>query len=374
MSETASSQDTNVEENNEELEDEVTEESSDEEVSLDSLEPENPQEFDDESKDEECKDIQENEKDSENSREENIEDLVESFAKEKKQKDDFIQSLSQFSTILSERARRKDRSLLAMVLESRTPSERERILQVAYLAGVEGDDPLFAVLLATGQLELLLSKKPEELNLIFDRWQQRWNEELQYADAMFEQQSSKLRHFLNRAEKTFELQSRAALDVQSKSISDSVNHLVKGAAYEKVSHDMFALIRAGSILLGAIGIGVFIGLAIPKLDSANAIAVGEAKKLTREQVKALDWGLGEAGRFGRNNPEFMRWARSDEGRYARSLMQWNQTLLSDVGWGERLCERDAKELGITLKVDGREAKSGFCVLWVKPPGQRQILK
>jgi hypothetical protein len=161
--------------------------------------------------------------------------------------DDFIQSLSHFSAVLSERAKRNDRSLLAMVLEGKTSQERERILEVAYHAGVEGDDPLFAVLLATGQLELLLSKKPSELNLIFDSWQQRWSEELQYADAMFEQQSSKLRHFIDRAEKTLELQSRAALDVQSKSISDSVNHLVKKAAYEKVAHDIFALIRAGSM-------------------------------------------------------------------------------------------------------------------------------
>jgi hypothetical protein len=288
--------------------------------------------------------------------------------------DDFIRSLSQFSATLSERARRNDRSLIAMVLEGKTSEERERILQVAYHAGIEGDDPLFAVLLATGQLELLLSKKPKELNLVFDSWQQRWGEELQYADALFEQQSSKLRHFIERAEKTLELQSRAALDVQSKSISDSVNHLIKKAAYEKVSHDIFALIRAGSILLCAIGIGVVLGLVLPKLNSDNAIANGNAKKLTLEEAKALDWGLSEAGRFGRNNPEFMRWARSNEGRYSRQLMQWNQTLLSDVGWGNRLCERDVKDLGITLRVDGREAKSGFCVLWTKPPGQRQLLR
>jgi hypothetical protein len=372
MSETANFQDTDLSECIEKLEEEDVED--EEEVSLDSLQHESSQEFDDESKDEESIETLEDEKDSENHTEEDSENLVESVAKEKKQKDDFVRSLSQFSTTLSERVRRNDRSLLAMVLEGKTSEQRERILQVAYHAGVEGDDPLFAVLLATGQLELLLDKKPAEIDRTFTKWREQWQEELQYADAMFEQQSSKLRHFIDRAEKTLEIQSRAALDVQSKSIADSVNHLVKGAAYEKVSHDIFALIQAGSILLGAIGIGMFIGLAITKLDSANAIASGEPRKLTLEEAKSLDWGLGEAGRFGRNNPEFMRWARSDEGRYARQLMQWNQTLLSDVGWGERLCERDAKELGITLKVDGREAKSGFCVLWTKPPGQRQLLK
>jgi hypothetical protein len=310
------------------------------------------------------------------------EELVKSTVKEEEKintsssspEDDFIQSLSHFSAVLYERAKSNDRSLLAMVLEGKTSQERERILEVAYHAGVEGDDPLFAVLLATGQLELLLSKKPNELNLVFDSWQQRWSEELQYADAMFEQQSSKLRHFIDRAEKTLEIQSRAALDVQSRTISDSVNHLVKKAAYEKVAHDLEALIRAGSIILAAIGIGVVVGLAFPKFNSGNTLAALAARKLTLEEVKALDWGLSETGRFGRNNPEFMRWARSNEGKYARQLMQWNQTLLSDVGWGERLCERDTKELGITLRVDGREAKSGFCVLWTKPPGQRKLLR
>ena len=61
------------------------------------------------------------------------------------------------------------------------------------------------------------------------------------------------------------------------------------------------------------------------------------------------------------------WAQSPEGQQARELMRWNSGLLDD-----RSCEREVERLGVTLELQGRSARSGFCILWVVPPEQRQF--
>jgi hypothetical protein len=281
-----------------------------------------------------------------------------------KQSERFDYFHSQFSAI-------RNRTLIARVLDGRTSYEREQILRTAYEADIKGDDPLFAVLLATGQLEFLLNKKPDELDRVFKDWQVKWNYDLKYADALFEQHSSKLRHYINETEEKLKLHSQAALDVQSKNISDSVNHLVKKAAFEKVAHDAYALICAGTVLLGAVGIGCVLGLAMPRFFKPALDPIG-ARQLTLEEAKALDWGMSESGRFARNNPELIRWIKSSQGQYARKFMTWNQNLLG--GRDKFICERDVEQLGVTLRLEGKEAKSGYCTLWTRSPEERRFIK
>jgi hypothetical protein len=80
---------------------------------------------------------------------------------------------------------KRNRSLIARVLENRTPQERAQILRTAYEADLNGDDPLFAVLLATGQLEFLLEKQPDRIETLFGKWQQQFNKDFKYADTLF---------------------------------------------------------------------------------------------------------------------------------------------------------------------------------------------
>ena len=63
----------------------------------------------------------------------------------------------------------------------------------------------------------------------------------------------------------------------------------------------------------------------------------------------------------------LSWAQSPEGQQARELMRWNSGLLDD-----RSCEQEVERLGVTLELQGKPARSGFCTIWVVPPEQRRF--
>ncbi|MGK7872523.1 MAG: DUF6753 family protein [Xenococcaceae cyanobacterium] len=272
---------------------------------------------------------------------------------------------------------RVNQSLINEVLKGKDANYRSHVLRVAYEAEIEKNDPLFAVLLATGQLELLLDKKPAEIEQCFQKWRSLWQSDLQDAQAIFSQELEQVRSLTDNWEeesKAFlERQGKAAVNIQQRCIAKSVQDLVRGAAFEKVAHDANALVCAGLVLLGAIGIGVVLGLAIPKFAKAPELDPTGPRQLSLEEAKALDWGLSKAGQFARANPELIQWARSREGQFARKFMQWNQTLLSGKK-GQRVCEREHKRLGVTLTLEGKAAKSGVCTLWVKPPHEREFVE
>jgi hypothetical protein len=61
----------------------------------------------------------------------------------------------------------------------------------------------------------------------------------------------------------------------------------------------------------------------------------------------------------------LNWAMSSEGKYARQIMEWNKGYLGGN------CEQDVQELGVKLTYGTTERNNGFCVVWVKPPSQRE---
>jgi hypothetical protein len=58
---------------------------------------------------------------------------------------------------------RDTESLISQVLKGKDSKFRSHVIQTAYRYGLNKNDPLFIVLLATGQLELLLEKKRKRL-------------------------------------------------------------------------------------------------------------------------------------------------------------------------------------------------------------------
>ncbi len=239
--------------------------------------------------------------------------------------------------------RQTNESLIREVLEDKSPEYRSAVLRVAYQAGVEKDDPLFAVLLATGQLELLLEKKPEEIRALFQEWQ-----------TILRQEREEARVYLDEVQATLERESRAAINVQKRRIAESVKHLIRHAAYEKVAHDLPALIRAGCILFLALGLGTVMGLAIPKFAPEPILDPAGKRHLTLEEAQALQWAM------------------SSDGRFAQLFMDWNQSLLT--GGRQRFCEQDVTQLGVTLELEGRKATGGFCTLWIRPPAERNFVE
>jgi hypothetical protein len=202
-------------------------------------------------------------------------------------------------------------------------------------------------LIATGQLEVLLHKKPEELKEFFASCRQGVQEDIETGKAFISQS-------IDEAIRGLDAQAAAAVKVQQRSISSAASTLVKQAALEKISYDIYALIKGGLVTLAAVGVGMILGLAIPSFQAQPELDPSGPRQLTLQEAIALDWAL------------------SKEGQYAREFMKWNQTLLG--GKNQRVCESEVSRLGVTLTLEGREAVDGFCTLWVEPPENRQYVE
>jgi hypothetical protein len=60
--------------------------------------------------------------------------------------------------------------LLAEALKGKSENFQRRVLDFAFRSGLSQDDPLFLVLVATGQLEAMLEDAPQTLQLLFKTW------------------------------------------------------------------------------------------------------------------------------------------------------------------------------------------------------------
>jgi len=243
--------------------------------------------------------------------------------------------------LLYERRRQQlDRTILALALRGKDESFKAKVYEIVIQTGLDPEDPAFLLLIATGRLELLLEESPNELEALFDQWAESIHAQLQnYREG--------LEHY-----------ERAAVKAQEKAIAQSVQALIQKAAIDKFLHSINAIsIAAGAfLLLLAGGLGWGLGMGWTTWQQARVeYAPGKPRQLTLEEATAL------------------KWATSSQGQFARNLMSWNQTLLARQGFSRsRLCEQDAKQLGITLELEGRKAKSGFCTLWIVPPNQRKF--
>ncbi len=273
----------------------------------------------------------------------------------------------------------KNRAFMATALQNLSDTEREIVLRTAMETDIKGDDPLFIFLIATGKIELLLHKKPAEIEALFAKqyqeWRKDWQKRLKYSHALFLEHSKTLQGYIKDTQETLEIASAAALDAHSDKITDAANTVIKKAAFTKISHDAIALTKAAFYVFLSISVGVVLGLAIPmfyKPPPPEPDPKGQ-RQLTLEEAKALEWAMSDVGRSARENPELVQWATGPGGQYAKELMEWNQVLLHKHG-GLFLCERVAQMLGVVLRLAGRETKRGFCTLWVRSPSERRYME
>jgi hypothetical protein len=177
-------------------------------------------------------------------------------------------------------------------------------------------------MVAVGQLQFLLEQSPKDLRLLFEQWSEQLYDKLKDTE-------------------------RVAVKSQQAAISAAVRSLLQKTEWEQQTRWFTAVVPAAGLLVGALGVGILLGMAVPVWLQGGY--VGPSRRLTVAQTEALQWAM------------------SQEGKLARNLMRWNAGMLDSLE-----CLEDAKRLKVTLKVQGRSAKSGFCVLWVVPPTQRQF--
>jgi len=229
-------------------------------------------------------------------------------------------------------------TLLSLALDGQDERFKNKVYELVVEMKLDPDDPLFLMLVATGRLELMLEEQPGALSALFDQWEERVYGQIQNYQQGLEQYE------------------RTAVKAQQKAIADSVHTLIRKTTFDKLVHTFSAAstLIAATLLLLAAGIGGTLGITWFQAQQAQVeYAPGQPRQLTLEEANAL------------------RWAMSADGQFAQDLLEWNRDLLSSQG-RLLLCEQQAKQLGVTLELQGQKASRGACVLWVRPLRDRQL--
>ena len=213
----------------------------------------------------------------------------------------------------------KNESYLNRLLEGKDADFQRRVLAVAVEHGLSTSDPLFLMMLATGQLQVLLEDKPNELDNLFQRW----------SEAIYDH--------LEKAKRT-------AVLGQEVEIRKMVDRLIKHCESKERSR-LRVMLPATGLLVAAIGFGVLTGLSVPVwLD--GGYASGKPKLLTVKEVENL------------------RWIKSDRGQLARNIIIWNSESLSNLS-----CTKSSEQRAVVRIEKGLNIarQSDYCLLRVKPP-------
>jgi hypothetical protein len=240
----------------------------------------------------------------------------------------------------------KSSSLLDRLLEGRDPQYKAKILQLVTHFGItDFNDPMFLILLATGQLQLLLADAPKDIGdlfiqgnsqtkQIFDRWAKEIS-----AVLLGVEQGIVLRQQTAVAEST-----KLMVDKVLKDAEERHKKFLKQAETAESRRLFKSILPAAGIVSGLIALGCLMGATIPPFLQGGYVGT---RNLTAEDVASLNW------------------AKSPQGKKAKQLMDWNADYLAT-------CEKDTKALGVKLTFGKSQAQSGYCILWTRPPQERGL--
>jgi len=291
----------------------------------------------------------------------------------------------------------RERSTLDKLLEGRSDSFKVKVLDLVVRNGWDVDEPSFQILLATGQMEVLLSQFPEEFESLFRQLlegqrqqfveqkrfleaqgvaiqdylkgveatgsqlvagvkEQVW-ELRQFARAQREQAERSVEQVLTLAQEQEDKQRRLlekAMAIGSQkhliAVADQANTLIETAGEKlkgKHLQELITMVVAAAIAFTSLG-GIM-GWTFHRLT------MGELDPAGPRQLSLSQW-------------ESLQWAVSKEGQLARNLIRWNQSNLYECRAGQGIGNED---LGI-IGYEDRVVKYGVCALWVVPPEKRRF--
>lgn len=206
-------------------------------------------------------------------------------------------------------------------VDDKTEAQIRRIVSAF---GIDENDALFLLLLSNSSVQVLLEQAPNSFRQTFEHAHQKVLDSIEQ----------------------YEQAARRGVERQ---VSESVKELMQKAGATKARVTLKSLIGAGAIALGLVGLGLLGGWSYARWQQSQIqMAPGEPRQLTLQEAEALDW------------------ATSEEGQYARQLLEWNEALLGGN------CQQQVKNLGVTIQMGTRKAKSGFCLVWTQPPSEREF--
>lgn len=206
-------------------------------------------------------------------------------------------------------------------VDDKTEAQIRRIVSAF---GIDENDALFLLLLSNSSVQVLLEQAPNSFRQTFEHAHQKVLDSIEQ----------------------YEQAARRGVERQ---VSESVKELMRKAGATKARVTLKSLIGAGAIALGLVGLGLLGGWSYARWQQSQIqMAPGEPRQLTLQEAEALNW------------------ATSEEGQYARQLLEWNEALLGGN------CQQQVKDLGVTIQMGTRKAKSGFCLVWTQPPSEREF--
>ncbi|OKH30230.1 hypothetical protein NIES2119_31345 [[Phormidium ambiguum] IAM M-71] len=208
----------------------------------------------------------------------------------------------------------RNENALLQLLADKDAEYQKRVLAVAVEYGLKTNDPLFLVMLATGQLQVILEDKPHELSALFDRWTEAIHDQLETAK-------------------------RTATKGQEIEIRKMVDRLIAYCSAKERSR-LSLMLPAFGLFVAAMGLGFLGGMAVP-IWLQGGYAPGQ--KITMDAAESL------------------RWAQSSQGQLARNIVTWNSESLANLN-----CTKLAAQQSLVAKEKGKAAVSQYCLLRVKP--------
>lgn len=211
---------------------------------------------------------------------------------------------------------------LERLLQDKDDAYRARILHLVLSTGIDPTDPVFLLLVATGRLEVMLEDAPKSLEKLLKTWASEfW--------------------------RTVELTESVVVERQKEAIARAAQALIEDAPKPIPTTDTTVSLWSAPILRVVVAAAV-----------AALIGGGVGSRL-----------LGESGntRLTAQDTQTLKWAHSKDGQLANNLVEWNSDYLKN-----RRCTKEVQNLGVELTVGDRVATSGYCVLWVVPPDQREF--
>ena len=218
-------------------------------------------------------------------------------------------------------------SLLEEIVNKQGEPEAKAVIRaLAQATGLTENDPLFLLIIGLSPIGITLEKTPNIIKQTFLHCHNQLKRELQDYEKM-------------------------ATQGIEQEIATSVRRLLDKTETAKAQVTLKSLIGAGLIALSLVSLGLLGGFGISERQVAKQrLDPSGAVQLTLEEANA------------------MAWAMSPDGQYAKTLLSWNTDLLAGQ------CQRQVDELGVTIQVGDRKAKSGFCLVWTEPPEKRKYVE
>lgn len=296
-----------------------------------------------------------------------------------------------------QRLSEQEKNNLDLLLEGRSDTFKAKVLKLVVRNGWDVNEPSFQLLVATGQLEVLLEMFPEQFETLFRRLltlqQERFQEIRHWLDAqkadikgylqgveatgsqlvsgvkdqvkelkqfttsqrtqikqdigqvlvLAQQERDKLHQDLASALKVASQKHLAAVEAQANTLIENAGTKLRG----KYLKELVTPVVIAALMLFSLG-----GLTGWTFHKA---AMGELDPAGPRQLSLEQW-------------ESLQWAASKDGQLAHNLIEWNQPNLNECLAGQGTGNKSLRLTGY----EGRPIKYGICALWVVPPGKRKF--